>query len=85
MGLLASVIREVEPGADAIAVQQVLEQWRQFLHRDETPAGAKFSLYHASFRDFLHRKDTVSSAGLVLRDVNGVIADVLWSHEYGAG
>lgn len=82
-GVLARVAREVEPAADAIAVQQVLEEWRQFLHRDEVPGGAQFSLYHASFRDFLHRKDVITSAGLVLREVNGVIADVLWNHEYG--
>jgi hypothetical protein len=83
VGVLARVLREVEPGADAITVQQVLDEWRQFLHRDQASSGSKFSLYHASFRDFLHRKDTVASAGLVLRDVNGVIADMLWEHEYG--
>ncbi|MFC4070962.1 TIR domain-containing protein [Actinoplanes subglobosus] len=82
-GVLARILREVEPGADAMSVQQVLDEWRQFLHRDEEPRGARFSLYHASFRDFLHRKDTIRSAGLVLRDVNAVIADVLWKHEYG--
>ena len=81
--VLARVMGEVEPGADAIGVQEVLEEWRQFLHRDDTASGPKFSLYHSSFRDFLHRKDTISSAGLVLRQVNGVIADLLWNHEFG--
>jgi hypothetical protein len=81
--VLARVLREVEPTADAIAVQEVLEEWRQFLHRDAAPDGSRFSLYHGSFRDFLHRKDIVASAGLVLRQVNGVIADMLWDYEFG--
>lgn len=80
--VLARVLREVEPGADAIAVVQVLDEWRQFLHRGAPPV--KYSLYHASFQDFLHRKDVIASAGLVLREVNGAIADVLWNHEYGS-
>jgi hypothetical protein len=84
-GVLARVLREVEPTADAIAVQEVLGEWRQFLHRDAAPDGARFSLYHASFRDFLHRKDIIASAGLVLRQVNGVIADMLWDYEFGQG
>jgi hypothetical protein len=84
-GVLAQVLREVEPAADAIAVQEVLGEWRQFLHRDAAPDGARFSLYHASFRDFLHRKDIIASAGLVLREVNGVIADMLWDYEFGQG
>ena len=83
--MLARVLREVEPTADAIAVQEVLGEWRQFLHRDAAPDGARFSLYHASFRDFLHGKDIIASAGLVLRQVNGVIADMLWDYEFGQG
>ena len=82
---LASFLLRKEPGVDAIAVQQVLQEWRQFLHRDETSDGPRFSLYHASFQDFLHRKDTVASAGLVLGEVNEVIADLLWDLEFGDG
>ncbi|MBB5857860.1 AAA family ATPase [Amycolatopsis umgeniensis] len=85
VGVLATVVRKVEPDADAIAVQQVLQEWGQFLHRDETPGGLRYSLYHSSFQDFLHRNDTVTSARLVLPDVDEVIADVLWDHEYGNG
>jgi hypothetical protein len=82
IGLLVTVLKEIEPSVDAIAVHDVLRDWQQFLRRDESVGGTKFSLYHTSFGDFLHRKDTVAAAGLALRDVNGVIADVLWRHEY---
>ena len=43
---------------DELAVQEVLDDWRQFLHVQRRDA-SRFSLYHASFRDFLHRKDVV--------------------------
>ncbi|MBL7488607.1 toll/interleukin-1 receptor domain-containing protein [Frankia sp. AgB1.9] len=77
-GVLAKLLHDVEPGADAIAVQEVLLEWRQFLHREETSGAPRWSVYHNSFRDFLRRKDTVTSAGLSLPEVSGVIADVLW-------
>ncbi|MFF1376229.1 hypothetical protein [Streptomyces sp. NPDC058308] len=83
--LLTKVMGEVNPEADAIAVQEVLTEWRQFLRRERTPDGPRHSIYHSSFRDFLHQRETVASAGLSLAGVNEVIADVLWEHEYGQG
>ena len=49
----------------------------QFLHQtdDEVPA---YSLYHGSFRDFLHRKDIVQAAGVTLPGIHALIADRLW-------
>lgn len=81
VGALTRVVQEVEPSADAIGVQDVIEEWKQFLHREPSASGPRYSLYHTSFRDFLHRKDIIYSAGLALNQVNGAIADVLWRHE----
>jgi pimeloyl-ACP methyl ester carboxylesterase len=55
--------------------EEALSRWRQFL--DPQPVGGKtyYRVYHASFRDFLRRNDTVQSAGLTLADVNEGIAD----------
>ncbi|MFG2986359.1 hypothetical protein ACGFYQ_34760 [Streptomyces sp. NPDC048258] len=83
IALLARVMREVQAGVDAIAIQEVLTEWQQFLRRDADPDGPRFSIYHTSFRDFLHKRDTIASAGLTLTGVNGVISDVLWEEEYG--
>ena len=83
--LLAHILSRVEPGADTIAVQDVLDEWRQFLHREPAGGGPRFSIYHASFRDFLHRNDIVASAGTSVPGVNGIIADALWEHVYGQG
>ncbi|MEU6992702.1 hypothetical protein ABZ953_18860 [Streptomyces sp. NPDC046465] len=83
--LLTKVMGEVNAEVDAIAIQDVLTEWRQFLRRERTPDGPRYSIYHSSFRDFLHQRETVASAGLSLAGVNEVIADVLWEHEYGQG
>jgi pimeloyl-ACP methyl ester carboxylesterase len=55
--------------------EEALSRWRQFL--DLQPVGEKtyYQIYHASFRDFLRRDDTVQSAGLTLANVNEGIAD----------
>ena len=55
--------------------EEALSRWRQFL--DTQPVGGKtyYQIYHASFRDFLRRDETVQSAGLTLADVNEGIAD----------
>lgn len=78
--LVAEVLRPMEPSVDVLAVQDVFDDWLQFLHRHDGP---KFSLYHTSFRDFLHRRDIVASAGLSLPGVNDVIANLLWKYEFG--
>jgi hypothetical protein len=82
-GLVAEVLRPREPSVDVLSVQDVFDDWLQFLHREVEPDGVRFGLYHTSFRDFLHRRDIVASAGLSLPGVNGVIADALWEIEFG--
>ena len=38
-------------------VQEVLSEWEQFLHKLIKNEGNFYSVYHSSFRDFLHRQD----------------------------
>ncbi len=68
---------------DELAVQEVLDQWEQFLHRHPMPDGMRYSLYHTSFRDFLHRKDVVQAAGVTIEGINALIADSLWDDLFG--
>jgi Swt1-like HEPN len=42
---------------DPLTVQAVLDQWREFLREDLIDQQTCYSIYHASFSDFLHRKD----------------------------
>lgn len=64
---------------DEVMVQEVLDEWDQFLHEQPNPEGARYSVYHASFRDFLHRKDIVQAADVTVEGINALIADNLWS------
>lgn len=68
---------------DELTVQEVLDEWRQFLH-EQGGESARFSLYHASFRDFLHRKDVVRAAGVTISDINALIAGDLWTSIFGS-
>ena len=67
---------------DALDVQEVLDDWEQFLRRsgDSPP---DYSIYHASFQRFLHRKDVVQKAGVSLPDIETAISDNLWGDLYG--
>jgi len=67
---------------DALDVQEVLDDWEQFLRRsgDSPP---DYSIYHASFQRFLHRKDVVQMSGVSLRDIETAISDNLWEDLYG--
>src|SRR4028118_106156 len=67
---------------DALDLQEVLDDWEQFLRRNsDTPPD--YSIYHASFQRFLHRKDVVEEAGVALRDIERAISDNLWEDLYG--
>jgi len=67
---------------DVVDVQEVLDDWEQFLRRsgDVSP---DYSIYHASFQRFLYRKDVVQKAGVSLRDIETAISDNLWGDLYG--
>jgi hypothetical protein len=58
---------------DAVTVQEVLDDWDQFLREDRTVTPTRYSIYHASFRDFLQSKPVVEAAGLTLSEINGLI------------
>jgi len=76
--LISRFASDEQLAVDQLTVQEVLDEWEQFL-RVEVQDGTRVqSIYHASFRDFLHRKDIVQAAGVTLVDVNRLIADTLW-------
>lgn len=80
--LIAQFATDNSLAVDELAVQEVLDDWRQFLHVQRRDA-VRFSLYHASFRDFLHRKDVVQAAGVAVKGINAMIADDLWGSLFG--
>jgi len=67
---------------DALDVQEVLDDWEQFL-RTNSDTPPDYSIYHASFQRFMHRKDVVQKAGVSLRDIEMAISNNLWGDLYG--
>jgi hypothetical protein len=76
--LLSELATDDEMQIDELAVQEVLDEWRQFLRAQHDGDQARYALYHASFGDFLHRKDIVRAAGTTIEGINELIASALW-------
>jgi nucleoside phosphorylase len=64
-------------GEDARTVQIVLNEWEQFLHKLLQDEQKRYSVYHSSFRDFLHSQDILENTGLTIPGVNQMIVDFL--------
>jgi hypothetical protein len=76
--LLSQFATDARISIDEITVQEVLDEWDPFLRKDKRDGATTYSIYHASFRDFLHRKDIVQAAGVSLEGLQQQIADDLW-------
>ena len=61
-------------GEDEYSVQQVLNEWKQFLH-ELMKQEKRYSIYHASFRDFLHQKDILETHPVTLPGIHQLIAE----------
>ena len=72
-------------GERRLAVQEVLDEWRQFLHVDGSGEETRYSIYHTSFRDFLLRQEMVRTAGIDLREIHGRIGGNLLGELRGNG
>jgi hypothetical protein len=77
--VLASFAADGAVQVNELMVQEVLDEWSQFLHQHLVGGTPHYSVYHGSFRDFLHRKDIVKAAGVAIKDINALIADSLWN------
>jgi hypothetical protein len=64
--LIANDQQEKEVG---LRVQEVLDEWSQFLREEEKYQQTFYSLYHSSFRDFLRNEKTVKRAGITLQGI----------------
>jgi len=66
-----------------LTVQEVLNEWEQFLQKQENYQPRRYRFYHESFRDFLHRQDIVQAAGVNLRDISAEVADIMTGGLFG--
>jgi hypothetical protein len=81
--LISQFATNEEMPVDELTVQEVLDEWSQFLREQLGPDSILYSIYHTSFRDFLHRKDIVQAAGVTIQGINALIADYLWDQLFG--
>jgi hypothetical protein len=66
-----------------IRVQEILDEWSRFLRKKNKYGQTFYSLYHGSFREFLHRKDIVQKAGIKLQKIIDMMTDSLWELGFG--
>jgi len=68
---------------DAMTVQDVLDGWNQFLHKQEINNQMRFSVYHDSFRGFLSKQEIIQAAEVSIEGINRIIGDNLYEDLYG--
>jgi hypothetical protein len=81
--LIARIAADADLAVTELDVQQVLDDWTEFLHEQTADGTRVYSVYHASFQDFLHRRDVVQAAGVTLTGIDALIADNLWRDLFG--
>jgi hypothetical protein len=75
---LSNMIKSNIDGVDNIQVQEILNEWKQFLNIKTDDDGEKlYSFYHKSFLDFLRSNEMIKAAGFNVKDVNGIIVDYM--------
>jgi hypothetical protein len=68
-------------GESPSAVATVIREWRQFLRTDDSGREKGYSLYHESFADFLREDEVLAASRVDLAEINGLIADHLYTSE----
>ena len=81
--LIARIAGSAAVPVDELTVQEVLDEWDEFLREESSAGVTQYSVYHASFQDFLHRQDIVQAAGVTLKGIGSLIADNLWGDLLG--
>jgi hypothetical protein len=69
-----------------INVQGVLDKWQKFFNPPEELYGqTHYSIYHASFRDFLHDQKLIKAAGITLQEIIEMMASSMRQGMIGNG
>jgi predicted ATPase len=68
-------------------IREALHEWGQFLHEEQVPYEGglqkRYHVYHASFHDFIAKKEEVEDERVSRKEAHKKIADVLWSELFG--
>jgi hypothetical protein len=66
---------------DEYVVQDVLDEWIEYLRTSNIDGDICYSIYHASFLDFLKAKRELQATRKLFKEVNQRIADYLEQDE----
>ncbi len=66
-----------------IIVQDVIDEWIQFLHKLIIDKKTCYKIYHQSFQDFLHKDETIKATGSDIQKIKKRQTDVLWEGIFG--
>ena len=66
-----------------ITVQEVINEWSEFLRSQVIEGETCYRFYHKSFADFLLENETVQAAKIELPEIHRQKADTLWQAGYG--
>ena len=72
---------------DRARIREVLDEWEQFLHEEPVPYEGglqkRYHVYHASFHDFIAKKEEVEEERVSRKEAHKKIADDLYSELFG--
>ena len=66
---------------DEYEVESVLDEWVEYLKRQQIEGETCYGIYHKSFLDFLKSKRVLNSTRRLFQEVNQRIADYLYEEE----
>ncbi|MFZ1025915.1 MAG: helix-turn-helix domain-containing protein [Limnoraphis robusta] len=69
---------------DSITLEQVLKAWNSFLDSKQIENEKCYKIYHASFADFLRRKNIIKAAEIDISNINKKMHNVLWNDLYAS-
>jgi hypothetical protein len=75
-GFLTEIIKSDIENVNGIQIQEILNEWRQFLNVITDKDGEKeYTFYHKSFLDFLASDEMIKAAGFDYSEVNRIITE----------
>jgi hypothetical protein len=72
LALLARIIKE-----DRLQIQEILDEWSEYLHKAIVKGETRYSIYHSSFRHFLLQRNIIRAAGISIRSINLLLTETI--------
>lgn len=74
---LTNIVKSSDSNITNLQIEEVLDQWQQFLTETNQKGDAEYTFYHKSFTDFLASTKMIKATGVDNREIKNIIADHL--------